>query len=215
MLFYLFNIISVNFQLPCLAQVDETNSSLRNPSSIIRLQNKYVFDVLPMNLEEVTDSADRIFSGTCISIEEIIDDPISHLEVVKYTFSIEDGVKGVGSQDQISFKQWKPTTKSAGFSINKKYIVFLYPDSTLGLTSPAGFQQGTFLVEKQGLNRGVTYIKNSVNNIGLYRNLRTQRTISIKTDSYLNNYISECSEQGKPIKYKEFVSAVRHLVKNQ
>ena len=185
----------------------------RNTSIMaVKLTDKYVFDTLPLNLEEITDSANRIFSGTCINREEIQNDSVSNLNVVKYTFSIEESIKGVDNLNQISFKQWKPTTKNAGFEVNKKYVVFLYPESELGLTSPVGFQQGKFSIEKKGLNRGVEYIKNSINNIGLYRNIRTQRKISIN-DKYLDSYISQCSESGQPIKYKEFVKTVRHLIK--
>ena len=170
----------------------------------------FVFDSLPLNLDEITDSADRVFAGTCEKIEEIEKDPISNLRVVRYTFKVTEGIIGVNS-DEITFTQWKPTTIDAGYVIGKKYVIFLYPNSRLGLTSPVGYMQGKFLVEKKGSNRGVELIRNKLNNVGLSRNLRTQKRILINNDKSLSNYIQERSEAGEPIRYKDFVNAVRSL----
>ena len=176
----------------------------------IEAGNRFVFDSLPLNLEEITNSADRIFTGVCEKIEEIEKDPVSNLTVIKYTFKITESVKGINS-DEITFNQWKPTTVDAGYVIGEKYVVFLYPNSRIGLTSPVGFMQGKFLVEKKGENRGVEFVRNKINNTGLSKNLRTQKRISIKDDYQLNNYIHECSQAGKPIRYKDFIKAVRYL----
>ena len=183
------------------------------PSSFaqnIESGNHFIFDTLPLNLEEITSSADRVFAGTCEKIEEIEKDPISNLRIVKYTFKVTEAVKGV-STGEITFTQWKPTTIKAGYVIGEKYVIFLYPNSRLGLTSPIGYMQGKFLVEKVGANRGVELIRNRLNNVGLSKNLRTQKRISINADKFLNDYIQECSEAGKPIKYRDFIRAVRYL----
>lgn len=176
----------------------------------VKSNNRVIFDSLPLNLEEITNSADRVFAGTCKKIEEIEKDPLSNLKVVRYTFRVLETIKGV-STDEITFTQWKPTTVEAPYVIGKKYVMFLYPNSRLGLTSPVGYMQGKFLVEKAGANRGVELIRNRLNNVGLSKNLRTQKRISINTDKFLNDYIQECSEAGKPIKYRDFIRAIRYL----
>lgn len=176
----------------------------------VKSNNRVIFDSLPLNLEEITNSADRVFAGTCEKIEEIEKDPLSNLKVVRYTFRVLETIKGV-STDEITFTQWKPTTVEAPYVIGKKYVMFLYPNSRLGLTSPVGYMQGKFLVEKAGANRGVELIRNRLNNVGLSKNLRTQKRISINTDKFLNDYIQECSEAGKPIKYRDFIRAIRYL----
>ena len=79
------------------------------------------------------------------------------------------------NSEEITFTQWKPTVAEAGYLVGEKYVVFLYPKSRLGLTSPVGYAQGKFLVEKKGVNRGVEFIRNKLNNVGLSKNLRTQR----------------------------------------
>lgn len=170
-----------------------------------------VFDTVPLNLEEITNSANRVFTGVCTKIEEIEKDPVSKLNVVKYTFRITENIKGTENKNKITFKQWKPTAKEAGYETGKKYVLFLYPDSNIGLTSPVGFLQGKFLVEKIGKKRKFEFIRNKINNNGLSRNFRTKKRILIKSDQKLNKYIHECSELGKPIRYKDFIKAVRYF----
>lgn len=172
--------------------------------------NSFVFDSLPLNLDEITDSADRVFAGICEKIEVIDRDFVSNLPVVKYTFTVSEAIKGV-TTDKITFTQWKPTAVDAGYEVGQKYVIFLYPNSRLGLTSPVGYMQGKFEVEKKGSNRGSEYIRNKLNNVGLSKNLRTQKRISIGTDQFLNEYIHECSSAGKPIRYKDFIKAVKDL----
>ncbi len=172
--------------------------------------HNFVFDSLPLNLEEITDSADRVFAGVCETIESLEKDPASNLPVVKYTFTVSEAIKGV-TTDKITFTQWKPTAVDAGYEIGQKYVIFLYPDSRLGLTSPVGYMQGKFEVEKKGSNRGSEYIRNKLNNVGLSKNLRTRKRISIGTDQFLNDYINECSSSGKSIRYKDFIKAVKGL----
>ena len=182
----------------------------QNLNRQVESSSHFVFDSLPLNLDEITDSADRIFAGVCEKIEEIEKDPVANLRVVKYTFKVTEALRGVTS-DEITFTQWKPTTIDAGYVIGEKYVIFLYPNSRLGLTSPVGYMQGKFLVEKKGSSRGVELIRNKLNNIGLSKNLRTQKRISINADKSLSDYIQECSEAGNPIKYRDFINAVRYL----
>lgn len=179
------------------------------------LSRHIVFDTVPMNLKEITDSADKIFSGICKEIEEIENDPVSHLQVTKYTFHVLTKIKGnIEVNSEISFKQWKPTTKDVGYKAGEKYIVFLYPNSNMGLTSPVGYLQGHFLVERSGLNNENEYVKNKLNNVGLSRNLKTQEKLSIKKDRILNNYIDNCSNEGNLIRYQDFIEAVKILMEN-
>lgn len=172
--------------------------------------NHFIFDSVPLNLEEITNSAKRIFSGICEKKEEIKNDPHSHLSIVRYTFRVIEPIRGIDSE-KITFSQWKPTAAEAGYTVGQKYVIFLYGESQLGLTSPVGYVQGKFHVEKKGSNRGVEYIKNRLNNVGLSKNLKTRRKIYIQEDHFLNDYIHDRSEKGKPIKYKDFIRAVRYL----
>ena len=174
--------------------------------------NQLIFDAIPLNLQEITQSAGKVFTGVCTKIEEIENDPLSNLEVVKFTFRVAEPIKGLNNETEITFKQWRPTVSESSYKVGEKYVIFLYPESKLGLTSTVGHLQGKFLVEKKGVNRGVEYASNSFNNIGLIKNFRTKKA-EIKDDKILQSYIDECSEKGKPIRYKDFIKAIRSFLK--
>ncbi len=182
-------------------------------SSSVKIERHFVFDTLPLNLEEITSAAGRIFTGICTNVEEIENDPESKLPVTKYTFKITEAIKGLQGKEEVTFKQWKPTTKDASYKAGEKYILFLYPDSERGLTSPVGFLQGQFEIEKKGLIRRSEVVRNKSSNRGLNRNLRTQKKVVINEDKYINDYVESCSELGIPMRYQEFVKAVRYLEK--
>ena len=191
------------------------NANEGTESSSVKIERHFVFDTVPLNLEEITSASNRIFTGTCTNVEEIEDDPESKLPVFKYTFKINDAIKGLQGKEEITFKQWKPTAKDAGYEVGNKYILFLYPDSERGLTSPVGFLQGQFEVERKGLIRKKEVVRNKASNKGLNRNLRTQKKVLINEDQYINDYIESCSELGIPMRYQEFVKAVKYLVKRE
>lgn len=212
------NLFSLIFSL-CLITclISKSNTSIANETEDKsqfkpKVETKLVFDVLPMNLEEIVSDSDRIFTGKCIKLKEIKKDPESKLSIIKYTFKISEGIKGVGNKKEISFKQWLPTTRESGYEIGKKYILFLYPNSEIGLTSPVGVSQGKFNIEERKFIRSKEIVKNKLHNRGLYRNLRTQKTIQIKKDKYINDYVQRCSELGIPMRYQEFIKAVKYLL---
>lgn len=191
------------------------NEIANTEESIPKLERHFIFDAVPLNLEELGGLADRIFAGICISSEEIENDEETNLPVIKYTFKITEGIKGVEGKEEITFKQWKPTTRTNGYEVDKKYVLFLYPDSSRNLTSAVGVDQGYFNVEKTGLIRRKEVVKNKLNNKGLNRNLKTQKRISIANDEFVNEYVNRCSELGIPIRYKEFIKAVKYLVEKE
>lgn len=192
-----------------LCKAHQIDSSAINKSGNIYV-GRFVFDTIPANLEEITNESDRVFSGICTDIEEIKRDSKAKLPVIKYTFKITEPIKGLSKKREITFKQWKPTTREAGYEIGQKYLLFLNADSELGLTSPVGFLQGRFTVEIDE-NTNEEVVVNNLGNIGLSRNLRTQKKISSTGDRELDEYISKSSERGEIIRYKEFIKTVRYF----
>lgn len=189
---------------------ESDNTDVQKP----RLERHFVFDSIPLNLEEIEKDADRIFSGICTSAEEINKDPdTGGLPVVKYTFKIIHGIKGVKNKETIIFRQWQPVSRRTGYEVGKKYVLFLYPNSKRNLTSTIGADgQGYFEVEKKGIIRSKEYVTNRFRNYGLNRNLKTQRKISSFPSKSVNDYFEYCSEHGTPIRYKDFIKVVTHLV---
>ncbi len=181
----------------------------------IQRVNKFVFDTAPLNLEETTEIADRIFAGVCTKTEKIKNDPVSGLPVIKYTFKITEGIKGIKDKSEISFKQWEALSNdNSHYTEGEKYLLFLYPDSRKGLTSPVGFAQGQFEVKKDPYSK-IESVKNKLGNLGLTTNIVTKKRVFINGDAELSNYLDKSSESGDFIRYTDIVKAVKHLVKEK
>lgn len=193
----------------CLANIIEESESTEVEKP--KIERHFVFETIPMNLKEIVDASGIIFTGNCTSSEDIENDVESKLPVIKYTFKITECIKGECNKE-ITFKQWQPTTKSTNYEVGKKYVLFLYPKSERGLTSPVALEQGSFEITKKGLIKRKEVVRNKLNNRGLNRNLKTQKTISIDKDKYINEYVNRCSELGIPMRYQEFIKAVRYLL---
>jgi hypothetical protein len=115
--------------------------------------------VRPVNLEELTARADRIFAGRCTETKLVPNDKLG--AVTRVTFEVERVIKGdLGSTLTIEVVGAEAGRMAPGlaaldvprFSPGERVVLFLYPDSTLGLTSPVALGQGKFsvLYDKEG-----------------------------------------------------------------
>jgi hypothetical protein len=131
--------------------------------------------IRPVNLEEMTQRADRIFEGRCVDVREEFDSRIGrYVSVV--TFEIDDPVKGV-MEDRVTIRLLSGATPPGGdrqpgltrFTEGEAVLLFLYGESRLGLTSPVGFGQGKFnIVESKA---GQRFAVNGFGNKNLLRDL--------------------------------------------
>jgi hypothetical protein len=104
--------------------------------------------VLPLNLEELAGHGDRVFVGRVIAVVRASDS--QHGFPVRYTtFDVLRKIKGPLA-DRLTIKQvasgiagQRSIVPGAGrFRRGDEMLVFLYPDSSLGFTSPVGLFQG-------------------------------------------------------------------------
>jgi len=104
--------------------------------------------VVPVNLEEMVDGADRIFVGRALTIRRSTD-PVSHLPVRYTTFDVIRAIKGdLGAT--VTIKQLASDVPgqvsvipgTPFFPIGKEYVLFLHKDSSIGFTNPVGLFQG-------------------------------------------------------------------------
>lgn len=193
------------FGTSCFAKVIDIKSGE------VQAAKHYIFDTIHLNLEELTNEARTVFSGTCIEVNEIEKDKLAKLPVIEYTFKIDEGIKGVKNKKKIKFRQWKATVKNGGYVLGEKYVLFLHGNSELALTSPVGFLQGQFQIFE---DNGSKVVKNKIGNFGLVENPRTRRKLSLK-DKSLVKYLESRSLSGEAIGYEQFVTAVKSLVKEQ
>jgi len=108
----------------------------------------------PLSLQQVIAASGFIFSGKVIKVRSERD-PASGFIVTNSTVAVEDAVRGV-SKDQFTFKQYGGSYNGlnvfvAGmsyFTEGEEVMVFLYPASVWGLTSPIGVSEGKLTIQR-------------------------------------------------------------------
>lgn len=147
--------------------------------------------VLRFNLEEMTVTADRVFLGRCVGVEEtqeiIAQGP---LPITRYTFEVERALKGRLPR-LLSFSQLGHPTKPASgktgeitvhgravtadtfihgmseYRIGDRALLFLIPNYLGGkVTYPVGMDQGAFTVSR--MPSGKQLVRNGINNLDLF-----------------------------------------------
>jgi hypothetical protein len=118
--------------------------------------------VLPLTLAQLTEQSGRIFVGTCVSLESDLDE--HGIPSTFARFEVSDAVKGASDGQTVLIKQFgssrRPLKVAEGesavipmktlslaaspYEAGRSYLLFLYPESSLGFTSPVGAGQGRF-----------------------------------------------------------------------
>jgi hypothetical protein len=127
--------------------------------------------VRPVNLEELTGRADRIFSGRCVSTE-VVAHPERGFAVTRVTFAVERAVKGQLGETVTIDLFGGPATGLAEvprFAPGERAVLFLYADSGLGLTSPVALGHGKFSLVRDKAGRELAI--NAFGNRNLLTNL--------------------------------------------
>lgn len=147
--------------------------------------------VLRFNLEEMTATADRVFLGRCVGVEET-EELIAQgvLPVTRYTFEVERAIKGrlprrltfsqlghparqasgKGGEIIVHGRAVTPDTFIHGMSeyrMGERFILFLIPNYLGGkVTYPVGLDQGAFVVSR--MPSGQELVRNGINNLELF-----------------------------------------------
>lgn len=146
--------------------------------------------VLRFNLEEMTATADRVFLGRCVAVEETREMIAQGMmAVTRYTFEVEHVLKGrvprvltfrqEGHRARIATGKTRemvmhgrvasPDTfhGMSEYKMGDRVVLFLIPDYLGGkVTYPVGLYQGAFLVSD--MPSGQRLVRNSINNLGLF-----------------------------------------------
>ena len=138
--------------------------------------------VLPLNLKQLNQYADRIFLGTVQEVKDDYDEAGRWCQFI--TFEIEEVLKG-NLAATLMIKQVNPnpvtladgtkmqSTIFAGVPQYKKgeeVVVFLGPTSAIGFTTSVGLEQGTFRVTRDA--QGSRQLQNGVQNKDLFKYMK-------------------------------------------
>jgi hypothetical protein len=92
-----------------------------------------------------------IFSGTVTSVRPIRATQPGESETVEIGFHVEHAIRGVKDQQNLMVREWAGLWAAGPrYRVGERILLFLYPPSKLGLTSPVGGPLGRFAFDDQG-----------------------------------------------------------------
>jgi hypothetical protein len=94
-------------------------------------------------------SSGLIFAGTAVKVEHLR--PTGSPGITQITFRVESAIRGVRQGQVIKIREWEGLWSSGErYRAGERVLLFLYPNSKLGLTSPVGGALGRYRVDKTG-----------------------------------------------------------------
>jgi hypothetical protein len=104
-----------------------------------------------LNLGLLTRHSGVIFSGTALRVEHLNPDSSTAVATTRITFRVQTAIRGVRPGQAIQIREWDGLWNSGErYRPGERVLLFLYPASRLGLTSPVGGRLGRFRVDDAG-----------------------------------------------------------------
>lgn len=104
-------------------------------------------------LSRMVQSSGYIFSGSvsAIAIARAVPANSGEVGTVKITFRVEQAIRGVRQGQTLEIREWAGLWESGPrYHLGERVLLFLYPPSRLGLTSPVGGAMGHFNLDSAG-----------------------------------------------------------------
>jgi hypothetical protein len=106
--------------------------------------------ILPQRFSLVL-KAGYIFSGTVKTVERVAPRTTSSVTVMRITFHVDRGLRGTRTGQTLVIHEWAGLWQAGDrYRPGERVMLFLYPPSKLGLTSPVGGESGRFSVDPGG-----------------------------------------------------------------
>ncbi len=103
------------------------------------------------NLGRLTRSSGYIFSGTVTSVGRVVAATPGDVATMRIVFRVEQAVLGVRTGQILTIREWAGLWDAGErYRPGERVLLFLYPPSRLGLTSPVGGWQGRFRIDRNG-----------------------------------------------------------------
>jgi hypothetical protein len=101
-------------------------------------------------LPPLTHNSGYIFAGTVKSVERAAPGG-SSVATVQITFHVDQGMRGVRTGQMLAIREWAGLWNSGErYRLGERVLLFLYPPSKLGLTSPVQGALGRFRIGPGG-----------------------------------------------------------------
>jgi hypothetical protein len=107
--------------------------------------------VLGPHWRELSRSAGMIFSGTLLGIDAQPAGMGRPLPLVLTQFRVDRAIAGVRAGEVLAIREWAGAwSMSRPMGRGQRFLIFLYPTSRLGLTSPVGGRLGQVVLDSGG-----------------------------------------------------------------
>lgn len=134
-----------------------------------------------VNFAEMTSHAGRIVHGRVVEVREGVHPLHERLAVTFVKVQVVEMLKG-GTAREVTFMQYGNSTQQyvahlPKYSVGEEVVLFLYPESKLGFTSPVGQGQGKFVVRHDSRS-GQRVLLNEQSNRALFARLDAAKVTS-------------------------------------
>jgi hypothetical protein len=115
-----------------------------------------IFSQTPQPLTErrILQNSALIFSGTVLGVEHLAASSTLSQPITRIRFHVQEGIRGARAGQVIEIREWGGLWNSGErYRSGETVLLFLYPTSKLGLTSPVAGSAGRFRVDAYGTVR--------------------------------------------------------------
>jgi hypothetical protein len=101
------------------------------------------------NLHHLTKTSGYIFAGTVQSVKHVSPSGTNGIASTQITFHVDQAIRGVRNGQTLVIREWAGLWQSGErYRVGERVLLFLYPFSKLGFTSPVGGSMGRFVVDE-------------------------------------------------------------------
>jgi hypothetical protein len=102
------------------------------------------------SLAQLARKAGYVFDGTVLSVVRVGKAP-NAVPAMQITFRVERGIRGTQTGQVLTVREWAGLWEAGErYRPGERVVLFLYPPSKLGLTSPVAGAFGRFAVDSKG-----------------------------------------------------------------
>jgi hypothetical protein len=163
----------------------------------------------PMNLARLVDESENVVLARVVAVTTEPHPQFQNLNTAVVTLEVSEALKGTPGA-QLTFRQYLGGAaggkSSSGYNVGEEIVLMLRKPSEAGLTSPVGFEQGLFAVQRDAAGNRI--VRNGAGNTGLFDGIDASSPgLKARLAPPLQSMVAQ--HHGGPISYEQFKSVVR------
>jgi hypothetical protein len=168
---------------------------------------------IPRNLDQLTNRSADILRGTVISAQVEKHPELSGLNTVVVKLRVQETLKGQ-ARDTFTFRQYiwdiRDRADAGGYRKGQDLLLLMIAPSRYGLSSPAGLEQGRFLISRDIAGRELAL--NGHGNLKLFDGVSSQMMAKGITPSPRSLSMMQKHQKG-PVELRDLTALIRELVR--